>query len=1032
MLQVSLLGERTIVDLATGEVRSRSARTLALVALLATSAGAPQPRGMIAATFWPDSPEAQALTNLRRELHVLRRAIDDDASLVISPTDLAWRDRDSCRVDLRVFERAREQALAAPADDPAAILDLGGAALAALRGELLPGVYDEWTLAQRDRVTAAGVQVCALVADAGRRTGRWAEALRAAKRRVELDPLNEVGHRDLISVHAQMGDRAGAVTAYHACASLLARELALDPDPATSRLLADLLEAPAVPAPQLPTRSVVAAVDFVGRGTELDALTATMATAFAGALRAVLVVGEPGVGKSRLVAEAARSARRQGSVVAVAHCYDIPGRLPLAPVAEWLSEPAVATATGSLGPDWAQEVERLVPTTGATGRPTASRGLVDAWQRHRFFRGLAQAVRAVPRPVLLVLENLQWCDDETLDFLAFLAGSEPDAPLALMLTARTGELAERGRHGDWVRRMRAAGVLAQVDLAPFDEEETGQLVRLLTGREVPDRTAGMVASATGGFPLFVVEATRHGALATSGDRPGTWTAPADLDSVLRARFDQLDAPARQVAELAAATGRDFDLDLLCEASDLAPDSVVRAVDELWRLRIVTELRDGYDFSHDLLRDAAYRGVSPPGRWLLHRRLAQALEILHAGSSDEVEAQVAEQYARAGNPGRAVEHYHRAAEVAARVFAHREAIRLHRAALRQLASLPSGSDRDMQEIRSLTSMAASLTAVRGYSDPELAASLERLVALAERHALRHTLVESLVALWASRFVQGDIATAHGLATRAGRETASAPAPAPAALRGQVEFAFAGSALSLGMPRLALEHFELACEHATDEQSIIIGSHPAIHARAWSSHAWWLLGEPSRAADAATEAVERARLVQHPYSLAISLAFAAVAWQLLGDRGRMWDAATELEALSTRHGFAYYPEWARILLGWLDEHPAGTARIERALGSLRAAGAFTRMPYWLSLLAERTPPDRARAVLDAAAGSASSREDRWWLPEVLRQRSSLLSGPAVVATLREALALAEAQGSVTLAERCRRDLEALRTLAERSVS
>ena len=120
---------------------------------------------------------------------------------------------------------------------------------------------------------------------------------------------------------------------------------------------------------------------------------------------------------------------------------------------------------------------------------------------------------------------------------------------------------------------------------------------------------------------------------------------------------------QEVAGLAAAVGRNFTLDLLTEASDLDADTVVRAVDELWRRRIVRELRDGYDFSHDLLRDAAYAQISPPKRWLLHRRLAQGLELLHANDTDAVSAQLAEQYARGGRPERALAYYRRAAEVA---------------------------------------------------------------------------------------------------------------------------------------------------------------------------------------------------------------------------------------------------------------------------------------------------------------------------------------------------------------------------------
>ena len=1026
MLHVSLLGERTIVDDVTGEVRSRSSRTVALIALLAVHAGAPQPRGRIAATFWPSSPEQQALTNLRRELHQLRRTLDDDESLVVTSTDLTWRDEATCHVDLRTFERARVRALAAPPLDAEAVLEHGAAALAAYRGELLPGLYDDWTLAQRDRLTAECVELCALVVDAGRRTGRWSEALQAARRRVELDPLDEVGYRDLIRVHAEMGDRAGAVSTYHHCASVLHQELGIEPDPATRKLLADLVDRPAAPQERPDTRTVVASVDFVGRRDELGRLSSTMTEAFAGSLRAALVVGEPGVGKSRLVAEAARVARQRDAVVALAHCYGTPGRLALAPVAEWLGHPTLAAAVGTLAPPWRAEVERLVPTSDPAARPEGSRGVVDAWQRHRFFQGLAQALRATSRPLLLVLENLQWCDEETLDFLSFLVGTESRAPVMIALTGRISELAEERGHGDWVRRMRAAGVLDEIVLTPFGSEQTAELVRLLAGADVPDDVVQLLGSATGGFPLFVVEAARHG-----GGRALT-EAATDLDDVLRARFDQLGATARQVAGLAAATGRDFDLELLCEAADLPPDAVVHAVDELWRLRILRELRHGYDFSHDLLRATAYHLVSPPGRWLLHRRLAQSLEILYAGRTDEVAAQLADQYARAGNAARALEHYHQAAEVAARVFAHAEAIRLHHAALEQLSGLPAGADRDRLEVRTLTSMAASLNALRGYSDAELEATLVRTVTLAERLSQRATLGDALVALWSSRFVQGDISGAHRLALRGVDLADTAPDGADEALIGQVHFALAGSSLSLGMPATAVRHFEITSAHSTDEQSLSIGSHPAIHARAWSAHGYWLLGEAATAEANAAEAIDRARAVEHPYSLAIALAYASVTWQLLGERERLERSTAELDALSTRHGFAYYPEWGRVLGGWARDDAPGTARMEQGLARLRAARAFSRMPYWLSLLAQRSGPERARAVLDSAVVSARARDDRWWLPEVLRQRAAFRSGENAANALREALAMADQQGSVPLAERCRLDLVALRTPAERPPS
>jgi hypothetical protein len=229
-------------------------------------------------------------------------------------------------------------------------------------------------------------------------------------------------------------------------------------------------------------------------------------------------------------------------------------------------------------------------------------------------------------------------------------------------------------------------------------------------------------------------------------------------------------------------------------------------------------------------------------------------------------------------------------------------------------------------------------------------------------------------------------------------------------------------------------DLALARSSDTDTISIGSHAAIHARAWSAHIAWLLGDPGGAVACAVDAVERARSLDHPYSLEIALAYSAVTWQLTGDRERLLAAADEVQRLGARHGFAYYPAWSLVLAGWATDDAddaAATALIQRGLAELRASGSFARMPYWLGLLAERCDgPERARSLLDAAVVTARARADRWWLPELLRRRALLPLGGAPAATgLREALALAEEQGSATLAERCRRDLASMRTPGER---
>ena len=356
-------------------------------------------------------------------------------------------------------------------------------------------------------------------------------------------------------------------------------------------------------------------------------------------------------------------ARLQGAVVASSQCFGTSGRLALAPVADWLRNDAVQSAAATLDPAWRAEVGRLIPAEGHGGRGIGPRAMADAWQRHRFFEGLARALIAVGRPMLLVLDNMQWCDQETLAFITFCLGLASDTPLLVAGTLRDDNLGEDPELQEWTVRMRATGLLTELSLSPLDAADTAHLAQAISRQPLLAADADLLHATTGGFPLYVIEAVRG-----TADPGGTPLPTGDLQAVLRKRFEQATTAAREVAGLAAAVGTNFTLGLLTEASDLEADIVVQAVDELWRRRIMQEFGDGYDFSHDMLREAAYAEVSPPKRWLLHRRIAQGLELLHADDTDAVAAQLAEQYARGGRGDRAVAYYRRAADVAAARFA----------------------------------------------------------------------------------------------------------------------------------------------------------------------------------------------------------------------------------------------------------------------------------------------------------------------------------------------------------------------------
>ncbi|HET9828058.1 MAG TPA: AAA family ATPase [Nocardioidaceae bacterium] len=224
------------------------------------------------------------------------------------------------------------------------------------------------------------------------------------------------------------------------------------------------------------------------------------------------------------------------------------------------------------------------PTSGVAPPAAGARAKVDAWQRHRFFEGLARPFLALHRPLLVVLDNLQWCDEETLAWLSFLLRLGEDRPLMVAMTLRDEPRVADPETTAWLSRVRTAHHVEEVPLAPLDAEQTATLSTAVAGRRLSTKESALLFATTGGFPLFVIEATR-----ASGDAKGSVASRERLGSVLRRRIAETSAPAQQTAGLAAALGRDFTLELLTEASDLDADTVARSVDELWRQRVVREL-----------------------------------------------------------------------------------------------------------------------------------------------------------------------------------------------------------------------------------------------------------------------------------------------------------------------------------------------------------------------------------------------------------------------------------------------------------
>jgi tetratricopeptide (TPR) repeat protein len=236
--------------------------------------------------------------------------------------------------------------------------------------------------------------------------------------------------------------------------------------------------------------------------------------------------------------------------------------------------------------------------------------------------------------------------------------------------------------------------------------------------------------------------------------------------------------------------------------------------------------------------------------------------------------------------------------------------------------------------------------------------------------------------------------------------------------------AAAMVSMGELEMSRFHFEasLAAYDERHPQRSALGMDLGVFARAFHSHTLWLLGDDEAAVSHVERAVAHARRLDHFYSMALALAYEALLHQMRGDAGKVLTQAEEVVALCDRYGFAYYGDWAHVLIGWargLEQPAEGVEHIESALLRFDAARAQQRRPYYLSLLAETHVRlgnrERAASIVDAAITVARENADVWWLPALYFQKSELDPPPQRAATLRSALELARAQNSRSLERR-----------------
>jgi DNA-binding SARP family transcriptional activator len=391
-------------------------RIQSLLAYLLLHRQTPQSRQHLAFMLWPDSTETQARANLRNLVHGLQHGLPHVGKrLEMGTGTLGWRHDATMEVDVADFEAAVNAADTArrSADTTGAQAQLE-AAVSIYRGELLPGFYDDWIVTERDRLDSLARHALDVLVDLLEAQRDYARAIVHAERLLQQDRLNETTYRRLMRLHVLSGDHAGARRVYQACVDVLRRELGEEPGGATREAYAVAqreVEDPR-PAGDQPSRW-----PLVGRQPEWASVRKYFQAGNSGT-RLLLIVGEAGVGKTRLTEELVEWRRGHGDFTAVAGCYR-GGVISYAPVAAWLRTPGVEAARAGLQDLWLGEVGRIVPELLAERPDLTPRPITEDWQRQHLFEALARALVAPGQPMFVVLEDLHWCDQATLEFLGF-------------------------------------------------------------------------------------------------------------------------------------------------------------------------------------------------------------------------------------------------------------------------------------------------------------------------------------------------------------------------------------------------------------------------------------------------------------------------------------------------------------------------------------------------------------------------------------------------------------------------------------
>ncbi len=738
---------------------------------------------------------------------------------------------------------------------------------------------------------------------------------------------------------------------------------------------------------------------FVGRETELRKLEQSWQKARQGKREAILVVGEAGLGKSRLVQEFHETIKECPHTWIECEGDPLAQNTPLHPVVQVLRqglgllhhqslEQQLETLERSfrlVGLEARQAMPLVAPFLGINVVGRYEPPLADApEQRRRLLTVLSAWVVGLARaqPLVVVVEDLHWVDPSTIELITLLVEDANSTATLLVCTARPGF------NASW-----SNDTFSSITLSRLTDPEAFSMVRFgTTAGIVSSESADAIVSRASGVPLFVEELMQ---LVLEGNRGLLQHGiPVALYDPLTARIDALGS-AKEIAELGAVIGREFSYELISAISGWAEGELTTALAKLCELGLLYGRGDPpaavYTFRHALIRDAAYALLLKSRRRTLHGNVAKTL-MRSASFTAESPELLAHHYAEAGDLDQASEFWRKAGDRAANRGALVEAGEFYKQSIAALGAAADLSAMPQRELTLQLALAQVLISTRGYLAPETEEVIARARSLCDRFDDSDQPVLVLLGLGAAALQRGELAVARTLFDEA---TTAAERAHDRATLCWAAFALGVVHFNRGELSKATELYSRSIGLYDEQQHAHLPMDPKVEALSQASLADWHMGFAGRASERIEVAVSLADRINKPFEIGGSRHFAASLCLLLGDHLRAKEMSDAAIATTVQHQLPLYHDTARIVRGralveegHFDE---GIALIREGLVSYRDAGNRLALPGFLGILAEG---QAAAGNLEAALATvgealAAQHEVRIEHPNLLRLRGELLA-------------------------------------------